>query len=293
MTTALVLNNFHQFDVEDVADFAKGPRALIGHAVAGIDTILDNLRVVAEKTKNFPQNAQALMGRVNTEAHIILSKIRVVLGSIQDAAGFSQKFHTSLERVNEDFESLAKQVESLETPIEGLITGFEIGTLVERVEEWSNLGAEGLKTIAQPIQIITLIADVKKVANTIFGTIEKGKEALKTLEITILGFSIVARFCSTLSWMQKLGIITHAIAHAGCLSLIGSLSNLIMASVDLGNNVVHFTSTLKLLKTFLNFTIAVLGVFLISYISSQLHLLLLILMGVTLLLSVATKTHEV
>ena len=113
----------------------------------------------------------------------------------------------------------------------------------------------------------------------------------KPAEMTDIGFSIVTRFCKTLTWLQNLGLITPAIAAAWRISFIGIFCSLMSASIQLGDNALHYSSFLKLSKAFLNFTAAVLAVYLLFQISIPVQVLFLILMTATLFLSVITETH--
>jgi hypothetical protein len=153
--------------------------------------------------------------------------------------------------------------------------------------------------IGQSLSLITLMADVKKVAHTVFEATDHGVESIKAKETAVLGFSIMSKLCNLLSFLQKLGFFSpatahaaaHGVAHASRVTLIGSFSYLMMTCIRLGSEIRNYSSALKLGKAALNFTIALLGLVLVFYISTKAHTLLLIMTASTLLLSLLTREH--
>jgi hypothetical protein len=197
-----------------------------------------------------------------------------------------------LAKVDAGFETTLRQIKTVEMPLTCIETGLEWGALVSSVEHYSSAALNHLTMWAQPAQIVTLIWDVKRVAQMTFASLVEGKEmTAKPAEITQLGFSIVTRFCKTLSWLQNLGVITPAVAIAWRISFVGTFCALMGSSVQLGDNVLHYTSAAALAKAFLNFTVAMIAVYLLFQVSVHLQVLSLILTTGTLFLSVATGTH--
>lgn len=193
-----------------------------------------------------------------------------------------------LSKINAIFDKMVSQVEHLHLPLSFAETTAEWGKLVPSVEEYSHLGLSHLTMISQPLQVITLAGDVKKAIQAVL----VGKElTLKPVEISDLGFSIVMRFCNTLTWLQNTGMITPAAAIAWRFGFIGAFSALMGASFQLGNNVWNYSSFLKLSIAFLNFTASAIAVYLIFQVSTQLYILSLMMTTGTLFLNVVTGTH--
>jgi hypothetical protein len=198
---------------------------------------------------------------------------------------------STLGKVDAGFEATLRQIKAVEMPLTCIETGLEWSALVSSVEHFTSSALHHLTQWAQPAQIVTLIWDVKRVAQMTFASLVEGKEmTAKPTEITQLGFSIVTRFCKTLTWMQNLGLITPAVAMAWRISFVGTLCALMGSSVQLGDNVLHYTSAAELAKAFLNFSVAVIAVYLLFQVSVHLQVLSLILTTGTLFLSVATGT---
>jgi hypothetical protein len=72
------------------------------------------------------------------------------------------------------------------------------------------------------------------------------------------------------------------------LILIGAICVLVGTTIELGDNILHYTTAAKLLLATLKFAVAVFAVYLVFHISGALHLLSLILMTGILILSVAS-----
>ncbi len=195
-------------------------------------------------------------------------------------------------RVNAVFERAIHYNEHLKNPLSFIATGLAWGGLIQSIEHYSGSALYFITEFTQPCQIITLINDVKKVSMLALGFGSEGKALIiKPAELTALGFSMISRCCKTLSWLQNLGMITPAVAAAWRISFIGTVCSLMSASVDLGDNVVHYSSPLRLAKAFLNFTASAVAVYLFLQVSVQLHILFLMLTTGTLFLSVVTAIH--
>jgi len=302
MTKALTLNIANPFPsasemLNGIASFAKVANCIFDGAVAEVDSCV---RGVMSKVEEFPKEAKALYGRASTTVNDILSEIRAGIEKMETATGISQKFSQVAEKANKIFEKVVHRVEALETHAELVMTGFEMGTLVHRIEEISHSAAKGMGAVVQPIQLIILVDEVKKVAHHVLSAVQDGVETVKAKEMAVLGFSIMSKLCNLLSFLQKLGLFSHATAHATAhgiahvsrVTLIGSFSYLMMTLVQLGNELRNYSSVPKLVKAFLNITIALLGLALVFYVSTKAHVLLLILTASTLLLSLLTKDHE-
>lgn len=190
-----------------------------------------------------------------------------------------------LSKVNAVFDKMVAQVQHLHMPLWLAETTAEWGKFIPSIEEYSHAAFNHLTMISQPLQTITLVGDLKKAIELGLGSKEL---TLKPVEISDLGFSIVMRLCNTITWLQNTGLITPAAAAVWRFGLIGAFSVLLRASVQLGDNVLHYSSAMKLSIAFLNFTAAALAVYLIFQVSVKLHILSLMMTTGTLFLNVVS-----
>jgi hypothetical protein len=190
------------------------------------------------------------------------------------------------------FAKIEEKVEALENPLEFASLGLEWAALVEVLEHHAEVVADGLGKVTAPLKLVALVAKMKKVHKTFFAPSVAGAEPTKPSEVVSMGFSLVSSLCGVFSWLQKIGVLSPAVALAARLSLIGGLCSLVVAVVDLGENVKNYTTSLKLVKAFLNFAAAVFTVVLIVYAGAHLQLLLLMLGTGILILNVAAPDKE-
>jgi hypothetical protein len=190
-------------------------------------------------------------------------------------------------KVNAVFDKIISQVEHLHLPVAFAETIAEWGMFIPSAEEYSHAAFHHLTMISQPLQTMSLAGDLKKVIQL---GLESKELTLNPVEISDLGFSMVRRLCNTLAWLQNTGVITPSAAAAWRFGIIGAFSSLLAASVQLGDNVLHYSSAMKLSIAFLNFTASALAVYLIFQVSTQLYILSLMMTTGTLFLNVASGT---
>ncbi len=198
----------------------------------------------------------------------------------------------TFEKADEVFAAVKKKVDALETPLEFVSCGLEWAALTETLEHHAETITNGLGKVTAPLALINLIAKMKKIHKVFFGPKIEGAEATKPSEVVSMGFSLVATVCSTISWLQKLGVLTPAMALAGRLNAIGGLCNLMIAIIDLGDNIKNYKSLDKLVKALLNMAVAVVTIVLLVYAVSHLNLLLLIMGTGILILNIACPDKE-
>jgi hypothetical protein len=201
-------------------------------------------------------------------------------------------FKAAVEKADAVFVKVKEIVDVLETPLEFVTVGLEWAALVEVLEHHAETIKNVVEEAAAPLVLISLIAKVKKVHKAFFGPKVEGAEAPKTSELVSMGFSLAATLCTTISWLQKIGVLTPAVAVAGRLTLIGSLFNLVIAVIDLGENIRNYKGAAKLLKALLNMAVAIATTFLLVYAVSHLPLLLLMLATGILILNIAFPDKE-
>lgn len=195
---------------------------------------------------------------------------------------------STLSKVNAVFDKIVSQVKHLHMPLWFAETAAEWGKIIPSLEQYGQAAFSHLTLISQPLQMVTLAGDLKKMIQVGLGNEEI---TLKPEEITDLGFSMVVRLCNTITWLQNTGIITPAAAAVWRFGFIGAFSALMGASFHLGNNVWNYSSALKLSIAFLNFSAAALAVYLIFQVSVKLHILSLMLTTGTLFLNVVSGNH--
>lgn len=299
MATKLILNISHPFgspsEIRKGAQFyANAAQALFRKAGAELEAKASTLFGMLGKIE-MPEQVQTLVGRAESSFSGILSHVQSGIEKVEAATGISEKFNAALEKTKHLFEKAVHGAEEIEAPVELVKTGFEFGTFVHKIEHLSHKIVGGVTAIAEPLQLLALAAEVQKVKDKVFKAMEHGFEEIKSFETAVLGFSVISKVCNILSWIQQLGIFSHAkhaAVHGGRLSTIGSFTYLMATIFELGKEAIAHTSPLKIGKAFLNSMVALLGAVLIFYISVKLHILLLILTVGSLSLNLATKEKE-
>lgn len=312
MTTAtLALRSpIEQMEIEESLSLSKSPRTLLGK----VNTALESIRTAVDFPKRSKGKLSSIsitpaLGKVKlffdaTKQRIssiqIFRKPAEVSIEMKDVTGSleaSSATELSLIRRTQNaadaaFTKIEEKVDALETPLEFAEIGLEWAALTETLEHHAEAIAEGLGKIAAPLKLVTLIAKMKKVHKTFFGPTVEGAEPTKPSDVVSMAFSLVGSLCGVFSWLQKIGILTPAVAIAGRLSLISGLCSIVVTIVDLVDNVKNFSTSMKLFKAILNFVVAVVTVVLILYALEHLKLLLLILGTGILILNVATSNKE-
>ncbi len=173
------------------------------------------------------------------------------------------------------------------------VLGFEWGaTIVEVLSHHAEAIAHGLEKGAASFALIGLIAKVNKIHKTYFEPKAEGAGESNPSKLVSLGFSIVEVLCNGLSFLSKIGVISHALAAMGRLNLIGAFCSLALALIDLGNNVINYKNMTKLLKALLTVAVAAAIFVLIAYTAAHLNVLLLMLGTGIFLLNVAIPDEE-
>ena len=85
--------------------------------------------------------------------------------------------------------------------------------------------------------------------------------------------------------------LAHGIVGFLRFTIIGAVCLLAGTSLQLVDSMINYTSAVTLLVAILKCIVAAIGVYLVFQLSLPLHVLFLILMSSTLILSVATGTH--
>ena len=192
------------------------------------------------------------------------------------------------------FKQIQEKVESLEIPIEAAGLALEWAGQVEVLHDKAEVLAERLGQITAPFALILMVAKVKNACKTFFGTRAEGADAPKLAGVMSMGFALVSSACCALSWMQKMGMISPALALAGRASLFGGLCNLAASLIDLKESVKDFSITPKMLKALFNTAIALISVVLLAYTAAYVQLLLLTLgTGSLILNAVAPDSKEI
>jgi hypothetical protein len=201
--------------------------------------------------------------------------------------------HDAIEKINEVFSEVIEEVEVQETRIEFATLGLEWGaTIVEVLSHHAEAIAHGLEKGAASFALIGLIAKVNKIHKTYFEPKAEGAEDSIPCKLVSLGFSIVEVLCSGLSFLSKIGIISHAFAVMGRFNLIGAFCSLVLAMIDLGNNVINYQNSTKLLKAVFTLSVAIAIFVLIAYTAAHLNVLLLILGTGIFIFNVAIPDEE-
>jgi hypothetical protein len=198
--------------------------------------------------------------------------------------------HDTFEKANEVFSEFIEEVEILEIPIEFATLGLEWGaTGVEVFSHHAEALAHGLEKGAASFALIGLIVKMNKIHETFF---EPKAEESHPSKLVSLGFSIVEVVCRGLSFLSKMGIISPALAAMGRLNLIGAFCCLVLALIDLGDNIISFTNAAQLLKALCTLAVAAAIVVLILNAASHLNVLQLILGTGIFILNVVIPEEE-
>ncbi len=190
------------------------------------------------------------------------------------------------------FEIVKEKVESFETPLEAAGLALEWAGHVEVLHDKAEVLAERLGQITAPFALILMIAKVKSACKTIFGAAAEGADAPKLAGVMSTGFALMSSVCCALSWMQKMGMISPALALAGRASLLGGLCNLAASLIDLKESVKDLSINRKALKAVLNTVIALVSVVLVFYAAAYIQLLLLTLGTGSLILNAAAPESK-
>jgi hypothetical protein len=290
-------------EVLETMSLSKAPRALLDKVTAVIETVRTGF--------DFPKRSQSLKDKLSSISIVpALSKVKLLFESarvrVSSIRIFSRPAEVSLEQAaielplvqraknaaQEVFAKIEEKVEALENPLEMASLGLEWAALVETLEHHAEVLADGLGKLTAPLKLVALVSKMKKIHKTFFKPAVEGSQPTKASDVVSMGFSLVSSLCGVFSWLQKIGVLSPAAALAARLSLIGGLCSLVVALVDLGENVKNYTTSVKLVKAFLNFAAAVLTVVLIVYAGAHLQLLLLMLGTGILILNVAAPDKE-
>jgi hypothetical protein len=329
MTTALRLNStLEQMQGGKTVGFSPAPDTLLGKVntvLEKVRTAIDfpkrsqalisqfnaiSLRPAFDKVKEFFEITKQQMTAITAPAKQAETSIELeefsqpTVGEFEQASSIlstseiaknvdlATPVKEAIKKADGIFTNFKEKVDKLETPLEAAEIGLEWAALVDVLHEYAEVASEVLGKATAPLKLVSLVAKMKKVHKAFFAAPVEGAEPIKPSAIVSMGFSLLASVCSVLSWLQKIGIITPAIALAGRLTLIGGLCNIMVALVDLVDNVKNYTTATKLIKALLNLAVAVITVVLIGYVIAHLQLLLLMLGTGILILNVAVPDKD-
>ena len=177
----------------------------------------------------------------------------------------------------------SSRTEMAETAIDALSATAEWVDLTEIFSRLSESALAFLQDMNIPLQLIISIRESKEVALSILG--KNASEKIAPSKTAMLVFSIINRLSISLASLQNFGIVAHAVVGLLRFSIIGSLCLLAGTGIGLGDSILRYTSFSKFFIAALKFASAAIALFVLFHLSLPLHILYLILVTSTLILS--------
>ncbi|HEX4840470.1 MAG TPA: hypothetical protein VFU89_08530 [Rhabdochlamydiaceae bacterium] len=182
--------------------------------------------------------------------------------------------------------------EKLETPLEVISCGLEWAALSEHLEHYAESASHVIGRVAAPLVLTSLISKIKKVHQAFFGAQIEGAQTPKTSEVVSAGLSIFSRLCGAISWLQKTGFLTQAVAISGKMNALMAFSNLAITMIDLRDAIQEHKDKIQILKAALNVVGAMGTIVLLASLVDNLPFLLLLLGTGTLILNIMYPEQE-
>jgi len=195
-------------------------------------------------------------------------------------------------RVGAAFEFLKEKLDKLETPIEAINCALEWAALIEHLEHHAESASRLVGRVTAPLVLMALIDKMKTVQQAFFGTQVEGAQAPKPSKVISAGLSIFASLCNAISWLQKTGLLTQAIAITGKMNALVAFCNLAIATIDLVEATNENKDKAQILKAVLNVIVAIGTIVLLASTVYHLPFLLLLLGTGTLILNIMYPEKE-